>query len=64
MTKLVGRVVTGGEMRSVHFILVIAFDSFQMPKTKLKVDPCWIKVDSLKNFAENVSYLSFGTVGV
>ena len=35
--KLVGRVVTGGEMTSVHFMLVIAFDSFQVLKAKLKV---------------------------
>ena len=55
------RVVTAGEMKSVHFMLVIASDSFQMSKTKLKVAVYWIKVDKLKQFAENFSYLSFGT---
>ena len=57
-----GRVVTGGELRSVHFMLVIAFDLLQMSKTKLNVAPHWIKVDNLKLFAENCSYLFFGTV--
>ena len=32
VTKLVGRVVTGREMRSAHFMPVIAFDSFQLSK--------------------------------
>ena len=42
--------------------VIIAFDSFQMSKTKLKVALYWIKVSILKQFAENFSYLSFGTV--
>ena len=56
------RLITDGEIRSVHFMLVIAFDSFQMSKRMLKVAPYWIKIDILKRFAENCSYLSFGTV--
>ena len=51
-------------MRLVHFILVSAFDSFQMSKTKLKVALYWIKVDILKHFAEKFSYVSFGSVDV
>ena len=39
-------------MKSVHFMLVISFDSFQMSKTKLKVAPYFIKVDILKLFAK------------
>ena len=35
-----------------------------MSKTKLKVVPYWIKVNILKQFAKNCSYLSFGTVDV
>ena len=62
--KLVGRVVTGEEMRSMHFMMVIAFDSFQMSKMKLKVASYWIKVYILKQYTENFSYLSFGTVDV
>ena len=54
-----------GEIRSVDFMpVIIAFDSFQMSKTKLKVALYWIKVSILKQFAENFSYLSFGTVDV
>ena len=34
------------EMRSVHFMPVIASDSFQMSKTKLKVAPCQGKHDN------------------
>ena len=45
-------------------MLVIAFDSVQMSKTKLKVDLYWIKVDILKQFAENCSYLFFVIVDV
>ena len=59
-----GRVVTGEEMRSVHIMLVIAFESFDMSKTILKIAPYWIKVDILKEFAENCSHLFFGTVDV
>ena len=51
-------------MRSVHFMPVIVFDSFQMSTTKLKVAPYWITVDTLKQFTENFSYLSFETVDV
>ena len=51
-------------MRSMHFMPVIAFDSFQMSKTKLKVAPYWIKADILKQFPGYFSYLSFGTVDV
>ena len=40
-------------MRSVHFIPVIAFDLFQMLKKKLKVTAHLIKVDSLRQSAEN-----------
>ena len=64
VTKLVGRAVKSGKMRSAHFILVIAFNLFQMSKTKLKVVPYWIKVDVLKQFAENCSYLFCGIVDV
>ena len=64
VTKLVGRVVRGGKIRSMHFMLVTAFDSFQMSKTKLRVAPYWIKVDILKQFPKYFSYLSFGTVDV
>ena len=32
-------------MRSVHFMLVIVFDSLQMSKTMFKVALYWIKVD-------------------
>ena len=35
-------------MRSVQFMLVVAFDSFQMSNTKIKVAPFWIKIDILK----------------
>ena len=49
-------------MRSVHFMLVIPFDSFQISKTKLKVASYWIKVEILKQFDEICSYLFFGTV--
>ena len=48
----------------MHFMPVIAFDSFQMSKTKLKVAPYRIKVDNLEDIAENFSYLSFGSVEV
>ena len=34
-----GLVVTGEGIRSVHFRLVIAFDSFQMSKMNLKINP-------------------------
>ena len=51
-------------MRSMHFMPVIAFDSFQMLKTILKVAPYWIKVDILKQFPGYSSYLSFATVDV
>ena len=50
-------------MRSVHFLMAIAYDLFQMSKTKLKV-AYWIKVDILKQYTKNFSYLSFGTVDV
>ena len=43
---------------------VIAFYSFPMSKTKLKVAPYWIKVDNLEGIAENFSYLSFRSVEV
>ena len=43
-------------MRSVRFMLVIAFYSFQMSKTNLKVGPYWINIDILKHFAESCSY--------
>ena len=59
-TKLVGRVVTGEKIRSVYFMPVIAFDSFQISKTKLKV----ALVDILKQFPEYFSYLSSGNVDV
>ena len=64
MSKLVGQVVKGWKMRSVQFMLVIAFDSFQMSKAEVKVAFFRIKVEILKQFAENFSYLSFGTVDV
>ena len=64
MKKLVGLVVSSREMRSVHLVPVVAFDSIQMSKTELKVAPYWIKVDILKQFTENFSYLSFGTGNV
>ena len=48
----------------MDFTPVIAFDSFQMSKTKLKVAPYWIKVENLKDIAEKFSYLSFGSVEV
>ena len=52
-------------MRSVHFMLVITLDSVQIKKkTKLKVTPHWIKVDILKQFAEDCSYLFFRTTDV
>ena len=51
-------------MRTMHFMPVIAFDLFQMLKTKLRVAPYWIKVDISKQFAEYFSYLSFGTVNL
>ena len=53
------RVLTGREMNLVHFLLVIAFDSFQMSKTEIKLAPYWMKVNMLKQFAENFLYLSF-----
>ena len=63
-TKFVGRVLTGGEMRSVHIMLIIASDPFQASKTKLEIAPYWIKAGILKQFADDFSYLSFGTVDV
>ena len=48
VTKLVGRVVTGGEIKSVQFVIVIASDLFQMSNMRLKVAHFWIKVDILK----------------
>ena len=62
VTKLVESVLTGGEMRSMHFMPVVAFDSFQM-SVKNKA-PYWMKVDILKYFSENLSYLSFEIVDV
>ena len=50
--------------RSMDSMLVIAFDSLQMSKTKLRVAPYWIKVDILKQFPKYFSYLSFETVDV
>ena len=52
VTKFVESVVTGGEMRSMHFMPVVAFDSFQM-SVKNKA-PYWMKVDILKYFSENL----------
>ena len=49
-------------MRSMHFMPVVAFDSFQM-SVKNK-SPYWMKVDILKYFSENLSYLSFEIVDV
>ena len=37
-------------MRSMHFMPVIVFDSFQTSKTKLKVASHWTKVDILDSF--------------
>ena len=51
-------------MKLVHFMLVIAYASFEVSKWKLKVSPYWIKVDILKRFAKNLSYLCFRTVDV
>ena len=45
-------------------MLVIAFDSLQMSKAKPEVAPYWININILKQFPENFSYLSFGTVDV
>ena len=59
VTELMGLVITGKEMRPVHFMLVIAFDSFQMSTTKLKVAPDWMEVDILKQFAENLVIFIF-----
>ena len=39
-------------MRSMQFMPVIVFVSFQMSKTNLKVASYWIKVDILRQFAE------------
>ena len=39
-------------MRSMHFMPVIVFVSFQMSKTNLKVASYWIKADILKQFTE------------
>ena len=64
VTKLVGQVVTGGKMKLVHFMLVIAYALFEMSKWNLKVARYWIKVDILKRFAENLSCLPFGTADV
>ena len=52
MARVVGRVVTGRKMKSVHFMLVIAFASFEMSKWKLKVVLYWIKVGILKRVSE------------
>ena len=48
-------------MRSVHFMLAIAFE---MSNMKLKVALYWTNVGSLKQPVENCSYLVFGTVDV
>ena len=45
-------------------MLVIAFASYVISKSKLKVALYCIKVDILKRSAENLSYLSFETVDV
>ena len=51
-------------MRSMHFmpVVAVAFHSFQM-SAKNKA-PYWMKVDILKHFFENLSYLSFEIVDV
>ena len=51
-------------MRSMHLMPVIALNSFEMSKTKIKVAPYWIKIDILKPFPGYFLYLSFGTVDV
>ena len=52
-------------MRSMHFMPVVAFDSFQMSvKNKAPYWIYWMKVDILKYFSENLSYLSFEIVDV
>ena len=45
-------------------MLVIVYASFKMSKWKLKEALHWLKVDIVKRFVENLSYLSFGTVDV
>ena len=51
-------------MKLVHFMLVIAYVSFEMSTWKLKVALYGTRVDNIKWFAESLSYLSFGTVDV
>ena len=51
-------------MKLVHFMVVIAFASFEVSKWKHKVALYWIKIDILNRFSENLSSLCFGTVDV